>query len=145
MVGADMTVIIKDGATYSLNDAEKTYAVAEGNPFGDDFVSSLTSLFAEIASFDGYEFVSTTTEEVEGVTYTVETFKEKETEEIEKYYIDADGNVVTVIDSEGTTELEFDGEGLVMTNGEDVVGFGAGVIDGCFDIPADYTEVSAAQ
>ena len=120
-------VIIKDGKGYTLNDAEKTYVVAS-----EEEIESMSSMF-ELAKSDpeevlkGHIYVSTTTEEYEGVTYTVEAFKNLENDQDVEYFIDSEGKIV------------FSRTIGIMSPCEII----EGVIEGCFDIPADYTETTA--
>jgi hypothetical protein len=115
-------VIVKDGKAYMLDDAKKTYTVSEAT--GDELLIPVDEFSVE-AIFGDLTFVSTTTEELEGVTFTVDTFKASEGTDA-KIYMDAEGKVVMMGDAEMMVPFE-------LTNT---------IPEGCFDIPADYKEAA---
>ena len=114
------TIIIKEGKTYTFDEVLKTYAVIEGVESPVD----LEEYKAE-TMFAGLSFVSTTTEEIDGVTYTVEIFATADDMET-KYYLDAEGNIKMTSAMGITIPLEIS----------------ASVIEGCFELPSldDYEE-----
>lgn len=122
------TMILKDDKVYVLNDIEKTYTVSS-----KEDMESMGSSFNVVDEEPGqllksHVYVSTTTEEYEGATYTVDIFKNTESDQEMKYYLDSKGH------------LKFMFSGM-MTPFE----IEEGVIEGCFDIPADYTETTVDE
>ncbi len=113
-----MRVLTKDGKSYVFDDASKTYIVSDATDSEEEF--TVEALFGDLS------YVSSTTEELNGVTYTVDNFKTISGGEDAKFYVDAEGVIKYAL---------MDGA---------VVGFEVkeGVIEGCFDIPADYTETT---
>gem|GEM_PF-3802822 len=122
------TMILKGDKAYVLNDIEKTYTVSS-----KEDMESMGSSFNVVDEEPGqllksHVYVSTTTEEYEGATYTVDIFKNTESDQEMKYYLDSKGH------------LKFMFSGM-MTPFE----IEEGVIEGCFDIPADYTETTVDE
>lgn len=106
-------ILVKDGKTYTFDETKKTYKVIDG-------VEGIETVDAYKVEnrFSGVAFVSATTEEIEGVTYTVETFATKDNVET-KYYLDEEGNFKLVYE-----------KGMVMP-----LEVTTGVIEGCFELP----------
>lgn len=118
-------IYVKDGKTYTFDETNKTYFVVDGV----EGIETIEDYKVE-NMFEGVSLVSTTTEEIEGVTYTVDTFATADDME-SKYYLDAEGNVKMI------SEM-----GMVMP-----FEFTAGVIEGCFELPNldEYTSEAVEE
>ncbi len=116
------TEIIKDGKVYKLIEATKAYTVAENTSEKDAFTAYIDNLLSAAT----YE--KTVTEEIEGVSYTVDFFKNTSDQSEIKIYVSSENKV----------------EYLLVGGMLSKVEMSETLPEGCFDIPEDYTLSPAA-
>ncbi len=117
-----MTEIIKDGKKYTVNEAAKTYTVADAGNTENAFASFVDGLLGAAT------YTKSAQEDLNGATYTVDTFK-----------LTADGSEVKIyVSSENKVEF------LFMSNLLFDVEISETLPEGCFDIPADFVDSTPA-